>query len=104
MYPTLDYLFAYDAEGQLQPHLATGYEVSDDYSVYTIHIREGLSWVDSQGRKVADLTADDWVASAQHQADVQDYYTLGLYIDGMLEYATGETTDFSTVGVKAIDD
>lgn len=104
VYPTLDYLFAYDAEGQLQPHLATGYEVSDDYTVYTVHIREGLSWVDSQGRKVADLTADDWVASAQHQADVQDYYTLGLYIDGMLEYATGETTDFSTVGVKAIDD
>lgn len=104
VYPTLDYLFAYDAEGQLQPHLATGYEVSEDNMTYTIHIREGLSWVDSQGRKVADLTADDWVASAQHQADVQDYYTLGLYIDGMTAYATGETTDFSTVGVKALDD
>ena len=29
---------------------------------------------------------------------------MGLYIDGMTAYATGETTDFSTVGVKAIDD
>lgn len=102
--PTFDYLFAYDPEGELVGHLATGYEVSDDGLTYTIHIREGLSWVDSQGRKVADLTADDWVASAQHQADVQDYQTLALYIKGMTEYGTGETTDFSTVGVKALDD
>lgn len=102
--PSYDYLFAFDAEGQLAPHLATGYEISDDGLTYTIHIREGLSWVDSQGRKVADLTADDWVAAAQHQADVQDCYTLSLYVKGMTEYLTGETTDFSTVGVKAIDD
>lgn len=104
IYPTTDYLFRYNAEGELTPSLATSYEISDDGMTYTIHIREGLSWVDSQGRKVADLTADDWVAAAQHQADIQDYYTLGLYVDGMTEYATGETTDFSTVGVKALDD
>lgn len=104
IFPSLDYLFAYDAEGQLTPRLATGYEISDDGKTYTIYLREGLSWVDSQGRKVANLTADDWVAAAQHQADIQDYYTLGLYVDGMTEYATGETTDFSTVGVKALDD
>lgn len=102
--PTLDYLFAYDAEGQLTPALADSYEISEDGLTYTIHLKEGLIWVDSQGRKVADLTADDWVAAAQHQADIQDYYTLGLYVDGMTEYATGETTDFSTVGVKALDD
>lgn len=104
IFPSLDYLFAYDAEGQLTPRLATGYDISDDGKTYTIYLREGLSWVDSQGRKVADLTADDWVAAAQHQADIQNYYTLGLYVDGMTEYATGETTDFSTVGVKALDD
>lgn len=101
--PTFDYLFAYNPEGELVGHLAESYEVSEDGLTYTIHIREGLSWVDSQSRKVADLTADDWVASAQHRADVQNYQTLGLYIKGMLEYATGETTDFSTVGVKAVD-
>ena len=102
--PSYDYLYAYNAEGQQVPHLATGYEVSDDGMTYTVHIREGIEWVDSQGRKVADLTADDWVAAAQHQADVQDYYTLGNYVAGMTAYANGETTDFSTVGVKALDD
>lgn len=102
--PTLDYLYAYDAEGVLQPRLAESCEISADGRVYTVKIRPGQIWVDSQGRKVADVTADDWVAAAQHQADLQDAYDLNNYIEGMTEYLTGETTDFSTVGVKALDD
>ena len=101
--PTFDYLFYYNAEGDLMPHLASDYEVSDDGLTYTIHIREGLSWVDSQGRKVAEITADDWVAAAQHRGDLQKPSNLDIYIDGMAEYRTGETTDFSTVGIKAVD-
>lgn len=102
--PTYDYLFVYDAEGKMVPHLATGYEISDDGLVYTIHIREGLTWVDSQGRKIADLVADDWVAAAQHMADVNNCSLLNLYVAGVTEYLAGETTDFSTVGIKALDD
>ncbi len=102
--PTLDYLYAYDAEGTMQPHLAESCEISEDGKVYTLKIRPGQIWVDSQGRKVADVTADDWVAAAQHQADLQDCYELNNYIEGMTAYVTGETTDFSTVGVKALDD
>ncbi len=102
--PTLDYLYAYDAEGVLQPRLAESCEISEDGKVYTVKIRPGQIWVDSQGRKVADVTADDWVAAAQHQADLQDCYDLNNYIEGMTAYVTGETTDFSTVGVKALDD
>lgn len=101
--PTFDYLFCYNPEGDLVPHLATGYEVSDDGLTYTIHIREGLNWVDSQGRVVAEITADDWVAAAQHRGDLQKPSNLDVYIDGMTEYRTGETVDFSTVGVKAVD-
>lgn len=102
--PTFDYLFAYDAEGVMQPRMAESYEISEDGTVYTIKIRPGQIWVDSQGRKIADVTADDWVAAAQHQADLQDCYDLNNFIAGMTEYLTGETTDFSTVGVKAVDD
>ena len=83
---------------------AESYEISEDGTVYTIKIRPGQIWVDSQGRKIADVTADDWVAAAQHQADLQDCYDLNNFIAGMTEYLTGETTDFSTVGVKAVDD
>ena len=102
--PTYDYLYAYDAEGEMQPRMAESCEITEYGKVYTIKIRPGQIWVDSQGRKVADVTADDWVAAAQHAADLQDAYTLNSYIEGFTAYMTGETVDFGTVGVKALDD
>lgn len=102
----IDYLYQYDSEGVLQPRLATDYEVSDDGLTYTFTIRDGVVWVDSQGRQVAELTADDWVAGLQHVADAGGSAVnilLGI-LDGLDAYVYGETTDFSTVGIKAIDD
>lgn len=102
----IDYLYKYNSESELVPHLATSYEVSDDGLTYTFHIREGVIWTDSQGRKVADLVADDWVAGAQHLADTgaSSIENLNGRIVGITEYLSGETTDFSTVGIKALDD
>lgn len=68
---TYDGLMEYDGEGTLQPALAESYEVSDDGLTYTFHLRKGATWVDSQGRKVADVTADDFVAGMQHMMDAQ---------------------------------
>lgn len=102
---TIEGLLQYDSEGYLQPALATGYEVSDDGLTYTFTIREGVEWVDSQGRKVADLKADDWVIGLQHAIDTQGgLSSMALYIDGAEAYINGETTDWDTVGVKALDD
>ena len=101
-----DGLMEYDAENVQQPALAESYEVSDDGLTYTFHIREGVKWVDSQGREVADLTADDFVAGMQHMMDAMgglEYLVQGVIV-GANEYINGESTDFSTVGVKAVDD
>ena len=102
----VDFLYKYNSEGQLVPRLATSYDVSEDGLTYTFHIREGVIWTDSQGRKVADLVADDWVAAAQHLADTgaSSIENLNGLVVGMTEYLSGETTDFSTVGIKALDD
>ncbi len=103
---TYDGLMEYDNEGELQPALAESYEVSDDGLTYTFHLREGVKWVDSQGREVADVTADDFVAGMQHMMDCQaglEYLVQGV-IAGANEYISGETSDFSEVGVKAVDD
>ena len=102
----IDYLYQYNSEGELVPHLATDYDVSDDGLTYTFYIREGVSWVDSQGRQVAELTADDWVAGLQHVADAgsSSIYNLSGILEGLDAYIYGETTDFSTVGIKAVDD
>ena len=106
---TYDGLYEYDIENEQQPALATSYEVSDDGLTYTFHIREGAIWTDSQGRKVADVKADDWVAGMQHMMDAMGglEYLVGpdgAGIVGADAYIYGETDDFSTVGVKAPDD
>ncbi len=102
----IDYLYQYNSEGELVPHLATDYTVSDDGLIYTFTIREGVVWVDSQGRQVAELTADDWVAGLQHVADAgsSSIYNLTGVIEGLDAYLYGETTDFTTVGIKALDE
>lgn len=102
----IEMLLEYDVEGVQQPALATGYTVSDDGLTYTFTIREGCVWVDSQGRKVADVKADDFVAGFQHMLDAQG--GLEFLVDGVVKnagaYINGDITDFSEVGVKAVDD
>ena len=103
---TFNGLMEYDSEGVQQPALAESYEVSEDGLTYTFHLRQGLEWVDSQGRKVADLTADDFVAGMQHMMDAQgglEYLIEGV-IKNASQYISGEITDFSQVGVEATDD
>ncbi|MCD7862899.1 MAG: ABC transporter substrate-binding protein [Lachnospiraceae bacterium] len=103
---TFDGLLEYDNEGVQQPALAESYEVSDDGLTWTFHIREGVTWVDSQGRYIADATADDFVAGFQHMLDAAgglEWLVEGV-IEGASEYLSGEITDFSQVGVSAPDD
>ena len=103
---TYDGLMEYDCEGTLQPALAESMEVSADGLTYTFKLREGVKWVDSQGREVADVVADDFVAGMQHMMDAQGglEYLVDGKIAGATEYISGETSDFTTVGVKAVDD
>lgn len=103
---TFDGLMEYDTEGTLQPALAESYEVSDDGLTYTFKLREGVKWVDSQGREVAEVTADDFVAGMQHMMDAQgglEYLVQGIIVNAS-EYISGDVTDFTQVGVKAVDD
>ena len=112
---TYDGLYEYDCEGQLQPALAKSYEKTEnpDGTVsYTFHLRDGVKWVDSQGRQVADLKADDFVAGMQHLLDARaglEYLVAGhspeeSLIVNAYAYSAGSLTDFSQVGVKAVDD
>ena len=101
----VDGLLEYDAEGTLQPALAESYEVSDDGLTYTFKLRKGVKWVDSQGKEVAELKAEDFVNGFQHMMDTQS----GLgdlesgVVVGVTEYINGEA-GMDAVGVKAVDD
>ncbi len=103
---TYDGLYEYDSENRLMPALAVSHTVSDDGLVYTFKIREGAKWVDSQGRVVANVKADDFVAGMQHMLDAcggLEYLVQGLIVNAD-EYINGDVTDFAQVGVKAVDE
>lgn len=103
---TRDSLLYYDGENREVPALAESYEASEDGLTYTFHIRKGVKWVDSQGREVGDLTAQDWVAGLQHLCDAGDG-SQSLFVgvvEGIEDYINGDETDFSKVGIEATDD
>ena len=108
--PTYSPLLEYDAKDVQQPALAESVDVNEDGTVYTFHLRQGVKWVDQQGREIGEVTADDWVASMAHLIDNNDAlgYLMtssdGCGIKNYDAYLNGEVTDFAEVGVKAIDD
>lgn len=96
-----------DQYGNLKGDMAKSWEVSDDGLTYTYHLRKGVPWVDSEGNEYgANVTANDFVTGLKHAVDVQSQtlYIVADSIKGLSDYIDGKTNDFSTVGVKAVDD
>ena len=54
--PIEEGLFRFNTSGTVEPNVAKGYDVSDDYTVYTIYLREGMKWSDGE-----PFTAEDCV-------------------------------------------
>lgn len=108
----IDNLVEYDKYGIVRGALAESWTVSDDGLVYTFKIRKGVAWQYSDGSKYGqDVKAQDWVTSAKYVLDPKNAAGTADYmftIKGAKAYyqalAAGEQADFSTVGVKALDD
>ncbi len=103
---TYDNLVSYDNEGRLVYALAESVTVSEDQTKYTFKLRDGLKWVTSEGEEYAPVKAQDFVDGMQSLLDKAaglEYLVCGV-IENAAEYLGGETTDFTQVGVKAIDD
>ena len=102
----VDGLLENDKYGNLIPSLAEDWSVSKDGLTYTYKLRKGVKWYTSDGEEYAEVKAKDFVTGLKHAADgksdglslIQDS------IKGLAEYVSGESNDFSTVGVKAVDD
>ena len=108
-----DGLYKLDKDGNVVANLATDLpEISEDGTVYTIKIKDGLTWSDG-----TPLTAEDFVWSWMRAMTTQGYYTNFMY-----NYIAGTThmvekdgkqvempyTDMAdlekNMGVKAVDD
>lgn len=102
----IDGLFSNDKYGNLIPAVAENWEVSKDGLTYTYKIRKGVKWFTSDGEEYAEVTAKDFVNGLKHAADKksQAIYLAENSVKGLADYLSGTSTDFSTVGVKAVDD
>ncbi len=82
------------------------WSVSKDGLTYTYKLRKGVKWYTSEGEEYAEVTAHDFVTGLKHVADGKSdgVSLIQNSIKGLDAYMTGETNDFSTVGVKALDD
>jgi oligopeptide transport system substrate-binding protein len=117
----VDGLVENDNYQRIVPSLAYKWEVNDDYTKFTFHLRPGVKWVDRDFKEVAEVTAQDWVDAAQYiltpsnnsqvttlwemfVKDAGNYYCgLQAQEDDSVDCGDTGTTDFSDVGVKATD-
>ncbi len=102
---TFDGLLEYDAKNNQVYALAESHTVSADGLTYTFKIRPGVQWTDYQGTVIEEVTAESFVYGFQHMLDAQgglEYLVNGV-VKNAGQYIAGEITDFSQVGVKAVD-
>ena len=81
---------------------AESHELSEDGKTYTFKLRSDAKWSDG-----SDLTAKDFAESWKRVLTpgfAADYATMMYVIEGAEAYNKGEAKDWSSVGVKALDD
>ena len=103
----VDGLLEVDKYGNLIPSLAKDWTVSKDGLTYTYKLRKGVKWMTSEGEEYGgEVKAQDFVTGLKHAADKKSsaLYLVQKSVKGLDDYVSGKTKDFSTVGIKAIDD
>ncbi len=92
-----------DDGSSLVPALAEGYDLSEDGTVYTFHLRPDLKWSDG-----SPLTAHDfeysWKRVLNPELASETAYTLYNYIKGGREHFLDKSIPAEELGVKALDD
>jgi len=68
----VDCLVEYDSYGNIEPALALEWSSNEDATVWTFKLREGVKWVDKDGKEVAEVTAHDFVNSAHYVCDANN--------------------------------
>ncbi|MBQ1312294.1 MAG: peptide ABC transporter substrate-binding protein [Blautia sp.] len=95
-------LVKYDVNSEIVPGAAESWDVSEDGTVWTFHLVEGMKWSDG-----SDFTAADfefaWQRVLTPEFGASGAYMLYNYIANAQSYYNGEC-EWSEVGVKALDD
>lgn len=98
-------LVTYSPEGEVLPGQAESWDISEDGTTYTFHLRDGLKW--SNGDPV---TAQQFVDGVLRTLNPETGSEKGYYfysvvnIPGAAALANGESTDPSVLGITAPDE
>ncbi|MEO6014034.1 MAG: peptide ABC transporter substrate-binding protein [Devosia sp.] len=98
----LEGLVAEDIQANPIPGQAESWTISDDGTVYTFKLRADAMWSDGK-----PVVAQNFVDAFQRLFDPKtaaEYAYLQFPIKNSTKIAGGEITDFSQLGVKAVDD
>ncbi|WP_110686169.1 peptide ABC transporter substrate-binding protein [Salinicola aestuarinus] len=87
--------------GELLPGMATEWEISDDGTTYTFHLRDDAKWSDGE-----PVTAEDFVFGWQHllKPENASKYAYMLYPVKNAEAVNTGEKPLDTLGVEATDD
>ena len=119
-YQIWDTLFAVNEKFEVQPQMAESYEVSDDGTVYTITLRDGLKWHDGSPVTAADRAAEKIILEAlakkapqiavvseenerSHGLAAPDRFFLVDPLDGTKEFLKKDEAGAFTVNIALIE-
>lgn len=99
--PMAETLFWPLADGTLEPRLGTTVDVSEDSLVYTLHLREDVTWHDGEPFTAEDVAYSIELRNSPNLRPTNPPRN-GTTISGLLPYANGEADSIS--GMEIIDD
>ena len=105
---------------ETQPGMATSWDISDDGTVYTFHLRDNISWVtyDAETNSVVQVKDGDgnvrmvnandfyygFMRTLNPETGSPYAYVLAGVVSGAEDYLYTDVSDPETVGIKVIDD
>ncbi|MCE3202564.1 peptide ABC transporter substrate-binding protein [Paenibacillus sonchi] len=91
-----------DETGQAEPGIAEKWDISADGLVYTFHLRDA-QWSNGDPVEAADFVRAWKIVLDPNTNPTAPYAYQLYYLKNAEEYYTKKVTDFSQVGVKAVD-
>lgn len=99
--PMAEVMFHPLPDGTMEPILATGFDVSEDGLVYTVYLREDVTWHDGAPFTAADVK---YSHELRFSPDLRPRWNLrqGRTVKGILDYNNGEADEIE--GIQIVDD
>ncbi len=95
--PSLESIIRYNTDGSYYPNVIKSFEHSDDYTVWTFNLREGMKWSDGEPFTADDITFWYYMCHLTNYDSKKSWAALKEEVDGEDAWATLKKVDDYTV-------